>query len=217
LSSTSHTQSINVKLNFKFNTVAVFPEGEPVCVLEKKLNRDDWLMAALNTLLNEGIANVKILQLAKELGASRGSFYWHFQNREELLLSMLNFWEKETTDTLIKATNELPGPAMKKLCYLMESVLRNDMELYDQSIRAWARFDSMAANFLTRVDDKRYEFITGILRDCGVPDKEMDDRARILMVYLAGDASTMTKEDVANQKESIATKAAILAGTPLPQ
>ena len=181
-------------------------------VLEKRLSRNDWLMAALNTLLTQGIQNVKILQLAKTLDASRGSFYWHFQDRKDLLRNMLEFWEQETTDSVLKRASENSGDGMKKLCKLMEHVLCEDMELYDQSIRAWAKFDPMAAEILKRVDNKRLKFLMGVIKECGARESELENRARILMSYLAGDASTMNREDVETRRKKIRAKAAIITG-----
>ena len=54
----------------------------------KRLGRDDWLSAALN-MCDLGIDQVKIAPLAKRMGVTTGSFYWHFSNRQELLDALL--------------------------------------------------------------------------------------------------------------------------------
>ena len=47
---------------------------------EKRLTREDWVLAALQVLLKEGIEAVQITALAQALNVTRGSFYWHFKS-----------------------------------------------------------------------------------------------------------------------------------------
>src|SRR5271156_4146063 len=64
------------------------------------LQPDDWIRAAFARLSTEGIESVRIELLARDLGVSKGSFYWHFQDREELLAKMLDRWEGDETTWL---------------------------------------------------------------------------------------------------------------------
>ena len=63
-----------------------------VRVKTHQLGRDDGLKAALS-LCKGGIEVVKIAPLAADLGVTTGSFYWHFKNRQELLVALLNYWK----------------------------------------------------------------------------------------------------------------------------
>jgi AcrR family transcriptional regulator len=56
------------------------------------LQPDDWIRAGFARLAGEGIEAVRIELLARDLGVSKGSFYWHFQDREELLAKMFARW-----------------------------------------------------------------------------------------------------------------------------
>ena len=83
-----------------------------VCMAPPKqrgsLTREDWLNAALEALEESGVGGIKVLSVAKRLGASRGSFYWHFQDQRDLLQSVLEYWDRWSTDTVI-AAYDLPG------------------------------------------------------------------------------------------------------------
>ena len=72
----------------------------------KFLTRDEWLAAAMELLRTRGIGGVRILPLAKQLGVSRGSFYWHFEDHDDLLRSMLDWWDHEMTDAVIRFSKE---------------------------------------------------------------------------------------------------------------
>ena len=47
-----------------------------------KLSRDDWLASSMDALLLEGVEGIHIEPLAKRLGVTKGSFYWHFKDRQ---------------------------------------------------------------------------------------------------------------------------------------
>src|SRR5580693_7759368 len=59
------------------------------------LTREDWLAAARRALLHGGPAAVRVDTLARQLKISRGSFYWHFKDRSDLLAALLAEWEAE--------------------------------------------------------------------------------------------------------------------------
>ena len=61
------------------------------------LHPEDWLRAAQNRLSEHGIESVRIEVLARDLGVSKGSFYWHFRDRGELLDRLLARWEDAET------------------------------------------------------------------------------------------------------------------------
>jgi AcrR family transcriptional regulator len=63
--------------------------------MEKDLNRNDWLRVARMALLKRGVDAVRVAKLARNLHVTRGSFYWHFTNRADLLEALLREWEEE--------------------------------------------------------------------------------------------------------------------------
>ena len=53
------------------------------------ITADDWVAASRKMLIKRGISDVKVEPLARELGVTPGSFYWHFQNRDALYRALL--------------------------------------------------------------------------------------------------------------------------------
>lgn len=80
----------------------------------RTLNRADRLAAGLREFERGGLGAVKILPLSKEIGASRGSFYWRFRDRADLTRSMLGYWETEYTDVVIERAGSLSGDPRKR-------------------------------------------------------------------------------------------------------
>ena len=66
-----------------------------------RLTANDWVAAGLRALVDGGVDAVKILPLAQGMGVTRGSFYWHFQNRAELLARLLDAWEATNTKAIL--------------------------------------------------------------------------------------------------------------------
>ena len=66
-----------------------------------RLDRQDWLDAALTALLEGGIAGVTMERLAVGLGVTRGSFYYHFRDRAELLDELLDYWVRDWTVAIV--------------------------------------------------------------------------------------------------------------------
>ena len=61
--------------------------------------------AALEVLYSEGIGKVSIVRIARDLGVTSGSFYWHFKDRSDLLRSLLDFWVQSQTEAIIEEVN----------------------------------------------------------------------------------------------------------------
>ena len=74
----------------------------------------------LKTLIDKGIEAVRVESLAKLLGITRGSFYWHFKNRDDLLAAMLQEWETRNTESIIESIETLDTNPADKLLSLLE-------------------------------------------------------------------------------------------------
>ncbi len=85
---------------------------------QRRLTRDDWITAALRAIADGGLAAVGVEPLAARLGATKGSFYWHFENRDALLEAAIRRWEKETTTDVvaeITAARDAPASQFRRL------------------------------------------------------------------------------------------------------
>src|SRR6476646_5521740 len=83
-----------------------------------RLTRDDWITAALAAIADAGRAAVGVEPLAVRLGATKGSFYWHFENRDALLEAAISRWEQETTTDVvaeITAARDAPASQFRRL------------------------------------------------------------------------------------------------------
>tara|TARA_A100001391_G_scaffold119260_1_gene81170 strand:+ start:15891 stop:16487 length:597 start_codon:yes stop_codon:yes gene_type:complete len=152
------------------------------------LNAEAWSEAALDLLATHGIDGVRIEPLAKRLSVTKGSFYWHFKDRNALHEKMLADWCRHTTLSLIERLDHnvsSPRLRLRKLLRLpllgKRSQHAADVEL---AIRLWGRRDERARKALQEVDGHRLSYIEKLLAECGVPAGECAARAVLAYSYL---------------------------------
>lgn len=158
-----------------------------------KLDAAAWTEAALDMLAVSGIDGVRVELLAKQLAVTKGSFYWHFRDREALLEQMLSLWRKRATLALIERLDRIEEPAEVRLRRLLRVPLEArgapraaDVEL---AVRMWGRRDPRAAAALEEVDQLRLHYIAGLLDQCGALPDEANARAILAYSYMRVAAS----------------------------
>jgi AcrR family transcriptional regulator len=148
--------------------------------------KPQWLDAGLEALRRGGVAAVRVERLAGELGITKGSFYWHFRDRGELLAALLEYWAHEMTEAEFERVQGKSGLAARLLA-LAEDVLEKGMGRYDPAIRAWARTDRKVAAAVAQVDRRRVKALTGFFEEGGFAAAEARTRARLFYTFLLGE------------------------------
>jgi AcrR family transcriptional regulator len=149
----------------------------------RRLTRDDWITAALGAIADGGLAAVAVEPLAVRLGATKGSFYWHFENRDALLEAAIRRWEKETTTDVvaeITAAHDAPASQFRRL--VTGVITRAEQDRVGPALLASAAHP-VVAPALERVTAARLNLIATVLRRLGFPPAEA--RRRALLVYSA--------------------------------
>ncbi|MEM1200547.1 MAG: TetR/AcrR family transcriptional regulator [Pseudomonadota bacterium] len=148
---------------------------------EPQLNRDDWIVEALHVLLNEGVEHVQITRLARELNVTRGSFYWHFAGRDDLLKALLAEWRARNTGVMIEVLEHAPSLEAGILDLFSVWVDHSKFDpLLDQAVRDWARRDADIQKTVAQEDDDRVEAIASFLRGQDYEPIDAFIRARVI-------------------------------------
>lgn len=147
------------------------------------LQPDDWIRAGFARLSTEGIESVRIELLARDLGVSKGSFYWHFQDRDELLAKLLERWEGDEMEWL-NATVVTPRAAARWARFV-EHCADPSLARLESALRSWARRDERVASRIQVIEKRRVQHIASVLRDTGFSPPLAESWAQIaLLVYL---------------------------------
>ncbi len=137
--------------------------------------------AALDVLAQRGIDAVSVEPLARSLGVTKGSFYWHFRDRSALLEAMLRRWEEVSTQAVMEEVEAVPGGAERKLRALFAIALGSARMALETSLRLWARREPRARRAVERVDRRRMRYLQGLFEALGLEPGEA--RARSFLAY----------------------------------
>ncbi len=168
--------------------------------MAKRLTRGDWLEAAFKTLAQEGYRGVRVEALARELGVTKGSFYWHFTDRDDLLSSLMHHWYESMTGRVLEEVAYMEAPATKRLEALMRYVTKRKYGRHDGAMRQWARYDKAAARFVKRVDERRLAFLSGLFEEMGFRGAELEMRARLALYHLVAEPTIYLREKAADRE-----------------
>ena len=147
----------------------------------KQLQRFDWLQKALEIFVSEGIGAVRITRLAGDLGVTRGSFYWHFANREELIDTLVSFWKSKNTPAITQSVDEaisLADGIFRFFETCIDAVLFDPR--LDLAIREWSRRSKRIRKLVDQEDAARIESLQEFFARFGYPMPDALIRARVL-------------------------------------
>jgi AcrR family transcriptional regulator len=166
----------------------------------KHLQRIDWLLSALEIFVAEGIDAVRITRLAQELGVTRGSFYWHFENREDLIDALVSYWKDKNTRAITESVANASNLA-EGIFRFFETCI--DAALFDPrldlALREWARRSSEVRSMVDIEDEARItslcKFFTGF--EYAMPHALI--RARVLYFSQIGFYALEVQESLATR------------------
>ncbi len=173
------------------------PEKDPL-IGHVKVTRQDWLNMARDVLVTEGVGEVKVLSLANRMGVSRSSFYWYFENRDDLFHALLEGWEARNTQQIV-AHCALPAASITAAaCNFFRCFV--DPSKFDQgldfAVREWSRRDDVIRARVDKADAKRIEAVTALFLNHGYEAVDADARARILYFMQLGYHALEVREDM---------------------
>lgn len=187
-----------------------------VTAMGATIDRETWVKAALSALAGEGVEAVRVEPLARQLGVTKGSFYWHFANREALLTALLEHWQASATAQIIAELESTKLEASARLDLLVRRAFA-PVGRVEKAIRAWAAHDKLALSVLRHVDRARVHYLTGMFAECGFAEDQAALRARTMYTCLLGEHQ-LAIEGSAERRvaHARATLALFLEGRALP-
>lgn len=170
---------------------------------KRRLTRQDWIDAAINRLMKSGVDAVRVEPLADEISVSRGSFYWHFKSRRELLTAILEEWRQYQTRRIVERIRKnvelTPLQRIVRLRMLPpRTKTTSNAAAFELAIRAWAMRDKLASKIVNQVDAERLAFTGSLLRDAGVAEDEAGHWALLSYAFTLGES--LLREKLSDQQ-----------------
>lgn len=173
------------------------------------LTARDWVLGAARVLAAEGISGVRVERLARDLGATKGSFYWHFANLAALHDALLSLWEEEGTKGVIVEARAQPTPRarLEKTVALAMAASVHGIEsaAMEVGLRDWARRAPDVARRIAAIETRRVGFLQDLLVEIGWPTAQAARKAAQLYMAFAG------LEALAGHAPHLADRAALTA------
>lgn len=143
------------------------------------LTRNDWLEQGFRLLVEGGAGALSVAAMARRLGASKGSFYWHFSDVGAFKTALLGLWEPSASDALFDVIETCDDPHAALAQYLELCAMDESGPGLEVAMREWARHDKEVAQVLARVDRRRVGMLAELMARQG------EDTARLPMVLHA--------------------------------
>ena len=160
-----------------------------------RLSRTSWLEVALKLLQDDGINAVTVDALATKLGITRGSFYHHFKNRNDLSKEMLDYWKQKWTVEIRDDTASLNLDGYQSLLALQNLIHHRKGADYDTAVRAWAVHDEQAREIVAEADKIRLDFIRSQFKKIGFKGLDLENRSRLYLYYAMTEPAFFDRPD----------------------
>jgi len=172
--------------------LAKAPKARKPAAERAQLTPEDWVRAAAELLVHRSIDAVRVDVIAKIMNVTRGSFYWHFKDREDLLHRVLLGWQNEQTEQIIARYRKQGIQAETLIRELVELPFHGRAAVKGASvelaIRAWARRDDMARQVVDAVDAKRLAYLKECFVELGFAATDAKSRAFLLYCYMQSES-----------------------------
>jgi AcrR family transcriptional regulator len=167
------------------------------------LSRKDWIDFALQKLSKEGIEKVTIAALARELSVTKGSFYWHFKDRDDLLQAMLARWEETGSEVVFNEVDRVGGDARRRLKHMSDIIFRryaNQLN-FEMALREWGRKDAKIRHIIGQEDERRMDYMRGLFSEIYDDPKVAEAKAWLLFSLYVGETIIAAPVKEQNREE----------------
>lgn len=184
---------------------------------KSRLTREDWVTVARKALVASGIDDVKVDVLARRMKVTRGSFYWHFKDRQELLDAVLEDWAtRNRSEIAATRAREESGAGAMEMFFIWLGEDPN-FPSFDIAIRVWARKSRRVAELVREIDDAWVALLQRMFEQGGMTAPESFVRARIMYFHQVGYYALSIEESLDERARLAPYYYAALTGTPAPE
>ncbi|MBJ8347581.1 TetR/AcrR family transcriptional regulator [Antrihabitans sp. YC2-6] len=148
---------------------------------KSRLTVDDWIAGALALLRREGVGAIRIPRLCEELGVTKGSFYWHFDDVDQLLEAITDYWCGTQNDA-VRGLSELESLSVAERLEVMGTRLTSESAwTVESTVRDWARTNERVAKAVRELDLRIFEVIQKSLLELDLTPEQARTRAGVLV------------------------------------
>lgn len=148
-----------------------------------RLSYDDWVDGALSLLAREGVGSIRIPRLCQELGVTKGSFYWHFDDIDQLTAAMADRWSAIQSEAVRELSALAAIPLEERIEKMAAMLVDHRHWTVETTVREWSRSNPKVAAAVRTLDQRVFETLRNTMLDLGFDENQAALRAGA-MVYI---------------------------------
>lgn len=155
--------------------------------VSKRVSREQWLATALEMFASTGADGLKVEKLARSVGVAKSGFYFHFQDREDLLDQLVDYWEAEyTAPVLTNPLLQIASPE-ERLRMIATFVFEQNLAEHESAMQVWSKQDPEVAKKVRKIINARLAFVSKAFEELGFEGDELAARARLFLGYITSE------------------------------
>ena len=183
----------------------------------ERLTRAEWLEEALDAVARMGRGPSSIDELVAEVGVTKGSFYWHFTNRDDFLESLLTYWVEELTARVADQVRRLEGSPEDRLLAVAENITASQRARYDVAMHAWAQREARVATAVEQAEAIRFRTVRALFAEMGFRGDELEMRTRTFVTVYSFDQGLRDQPSEKKRAQLVKSRHAMLVRPPASQ
>lgn len=157
----------------------------------RRLAREDWILAGFRALAAGGAGALRVEPVSRDLGTTKGSFYWHFKDPADWRAAMLEYWEEAAFRGIVASLRTVPvGAARLHALARIAATKGHDPShggtAAEPALRDWARYAPDVAEAVCRVDAGRIAFVAECFQDMHAGGHDANSSARLFYAAYLG-------------------------------
>ena len=165
----------------------------------KKYTREQWLQMSLEIISGQEFGHFVINNIVKLMRVTKGSFYWHFKDRNDFLEHLVTYWDENFTRNVMQHIAAMQGDAGKRLLELMMYVTRKRLARYDAAILSLAHNEPHVSNQIAVVFESRIEFVASLIAEMGYKGLDLELRSRMIVTFMSQEQNVLSQKAVKEQ------------------
>jgi AcrR family transcriptional regulator len=149
-----------------------------------RLSVQDWLQAGYALLAEQGARALKVESLCRQMGVTRGSFYWHFEDMGSYRAALVESWNSFLERDRESLAQHDALPPRERLSAMMTTLVSPQHWMLERAMREWARTDPVAAANIREADRLLLHSVAKAYADYGF--SAADARLRAELTFAAG-------------------------------
>ena len=151
-----------------------------------------WIKVGLDALKAEGLNQFSVEALARKVGVTKGSFYWHFKDKEDYFKRVVDYWQQNQLLIIHSFSNKPSADPCEQLWRVMQFMLEKNSS-DDIAMRSWVKHYAYATKAVKKVDKMRLQYLQGLFKDIGFNRQNAILRAQMLYHYQVGEHTILVR------------------------